>query len=165
MALTWIQGLYAVERQARQEKLTPEQRKELRLEESLPILNDLGKWISGQVKQVLPRSPIGKAMIYSVNRWDALSGYLQDGLLEIDNNLIENLIRPVALGRKNYLFAGSHKGAARAAMMYSFFAGCKLHKVNPYQWLRYVLENIMSTKYNHIRDLYPQNFNPKHPVG
>ena len=93
-------------------------------------------------------------MLYSIDRWDGLSGYLQDGLLEIDNNLIENLIRPVALGRKNYLFAGSHQGAARAGVMYSFFANCKLHQINPYQWLRYVLENIMSTKYNHIRDLY-----------
>ena len=165
VALTYIQNLYTVEREARQKKLTPEQRKQLRLDNSLPILNEFGKWISGQAKQVLPKSRIGKAMIYSIDRWDALSAYLQDGLLEIDNNLIENLIRPVALGRKNYLFAGSHKGAARAGMMYSFFANCKLHQVNPYQWLRYVLENIMSTKYNDHRDLYPQNFNPKHPVG
>ena len=161
VALSYIQNLYAVERQARREKRTPEQRKQLRLEESLPILNEFGKWISEQVKQVLPKSRIGKAMLYSINRWDGLSEYLQDGLLEIDNNLIENLIRPVALGRKNYLFAGSHKGAARGAMMYSFFANCKLHQVNPYPWLRYVLEHIMSTKYNQIRDLYPQNFTHK----
>ncbi|MEX2633602.1 MAG: transposase, partial [Balneolales bacterium] len=100
----------------------------------------------------------GKAMSYSMDRWNGLSGYLYDGRLEIDNNLVENAIRPVALGRKNYLFAGSHKGAQRAGMIYSFFAICKKHEVNPQVWLKYVLENIMATKYNDIRKLYPQNF-------
>ena len=157
-AMTWIQGLYAVERQASQAKLTPARRKILRLAESLPIINELGKWIHAEAKNVLPKSQIGKAMAYSFSRWDALSGYLYDGHLEIDNNLVENLIRPVALGRKNYLFAGSHKAAQRAAMVYSLLASCKIHQVNPHGWLRYVLENIMSTKYNDIRNLYPQNF-------
>jgi transposase len=157
-ALSYIQGLYAVERTAREQTLTPEQRKELRLEKSLPIINQLGKWIHAEAKKVLPKSQIGKAMAYSFTRWDALSGYLYDGHLEIDNNLVENLIRPVALGRKNYLFAGSHKAAQRAAMVYSLLAGCKMHQVNPHGWLRYVLQNIMSTKYNEIPNLYPQNF-------
>ena len=115
-------------------------------------------WIHAEAKKVLPKSQIGKAMAYSAHRWEALSGYLHDGLLEIDNNLVENAIRPVALGRKNYLFAGSHKGAQRAAMVYSFFAICKMHGVNPYQWLKYVLENMMRTKYNDVPVLYPQNF-------
>src|SRR5690625_2856165 len=91
-------------------------------------------------------------------RRDGLIGYQNDGRLEIDNHLVENPIRPVALGRKNYLFAGSHEGARRAAMAYSSFATCKAHQVNPHQWLKHVLENIMSTKYNNVRDLYPQNF-------
>jgi transposase len=157
-ALTWIQDLYAIERQAREQNLAPVQRKQLRLDKSLPIINQMGKWISKQAKQVLPKSQIGKAMYYSISRWEELSGYLYDGILEIDNNLVENAIRPVALGRKNYLFAGSHEAAQRAAMIYSFFSICKSHQINPYLWLRYVLENIMSTKYNDIRELYPQNF-------
>lgn len=157
-ALNYIQGLYAVERQARQENLTSAQRKELRLEHSLPTVNQMGKWISGELKNVLPKSPIGKAMTYSLARWDALSGYLYDGLLEIDNNGVENAIRPVALGRKNYLFAGSHTGARRAGMIYSLLGTCKMHGVNPQQWLSHVLQNILSTKYNEIRSLYPQNF-------
>lgn len=160
VALGYIQDLYAVERQAREHNLPPARRKELRLEQSLPILNQLGKWIHAEVKKVLPRSQIGKAMGYSMDRWNALSTYLYDGVLEIDNNLVENAIRPVALGRKNYLFAGSHKGAQRAAMIYSFFAICRMQQVNPNQWLKYVLENIMSTKYANIRNLYPQNFHP-----
>lgn len=157
-ALSWIQDLYATEREAREDKLSPDQRKELRLENSLPIINKLGSWIHAEVKNVLPKSQIGKAMAYSAKRWDALSEYLHDGLLEIDNNLVENTIRPLALGRKNYLFAGSHKGAQRAAMVYSLLGTCKLHGVNPTQWLTHVLANILQTKYNDVRSLYPQNF-------
>ncbi len=157
-ALSWIQSLYGVERQAREENLTPAQRKEHRLEQSLPIINQLGTWIHAEAKKVLPKSQIGKAMAYSARRWDALSEYLYDGSLEIDNNLVENTIRPLALGRKNYLFAGSHKGARRAAMVYSLLGTCKLHGVNPTQWLTHVLANILQTKYNDVRMLYPQNF-------
>ena len=105
VALGYIQTLYNVERQAREEELSPDRRKELRLERSLPIINELGDWIKRQLARVLPKSQIGKALAYSAKRWDALSGYLQDGGLEIDNNLVENTIRPLALGRKNYLFA------------------------------------------------------------
>jgi len=158
VAMSYIQRLYDIERQARENQLRPSQRKELRLEESLPIINEMGKWIHGQMKKVLPKSQIGKAFSYSAARWEALSCYLYDGILEIDNNLVENAIRPVALGRKNYLFAGSHKAAQRAAMVYSFFAICKTHQVNPHQWLRHTLGNIMTTRYNNIRDLYPQKF-------
>ncbi|KKX46494.1 transposase [Sphingobacterium sp. IITKGP-BTPF85] len=108
-ALLMIQKLYAVERKAKQENLSAEQIKEIRLSESLPIINELGKWIFEEIKNTLPKSQIGKAMAYAYARWDALSAYLNDGNLLIDNNLVENAIRPVALGRKNYLFAGSHE--------------------------------------------------------
>ena len=97
-------------------------------------------------------------MAYAYARWDALSAYLYDGKLQIDNNLIENAIRPIALGRKNYLFAGSHEAAQRAAMIYSFFAICKKHEVNPFQWLKHTLENIMSINHKNLKHLYPQNF-------
>ena len=110
------------------------------------------------MKNTLPKSQIGKAMHYAMERWDKLSAYLQDGNLHIDNNATENAIRPIALGRKNYLFAGSHDAAQRAAMIYSFFAICKKHEVNPYQWLKYALQNIMSINHKNIRELYPQNF-------
>ena len=161
IALLYIQKLYAVEAQARENELSPEDRKELRLERSLPIINDFGKWIAEEVKSTLPKSSIGKAMRYSIQRWDNLSAYLYDGILEIDNNLVENAIRPVALGRKNYLFAGSHDAAQRAAVIYSFFAICKKHEVNPFLWLKYTLENIMSINHKEIRNLYPQNFSNK----
>lgn len=157
-ALDYIQHLYAVERLARIRNLEPGERKELRLEHSLPVINEMGGWIAEQLQQVLPKSGIGKALAYSANRWDALSGYLYDGHLEIDNNLVENLIRPVALGRKNYLFAGSHRAAQRAAMVYSLLAMCRLHDVNPFGWLRHTLQHIMTTKFDQIPSLYPQNF-------
>lgn len=156
--LVEIQKLYAVERQAKEQNLTPEQIKEFRLKESLPIINELGKYMFAQMKLTLPKSQIGKALAYSQTRWDNLSAYLYNGNLQIDNNLVENAIRPVALGRKNYLFAGSHDAAQRAAMAYTFFANCKKNDVNPYQWLKYVLENIQSINHKNITDLYPHNY-------
>jgi len=156
-AMTEIQKLYHIERRAREQKLSPEQRHELRLEESLPILNELGKWMTAQVRTTLPKSPFGKALIYSVSRWDNLMNYLRDGYLEIDNNLVENSIRPTALGRRNYLFAGSHAGAQSAAMFYSFFATCKHNNVDPFTWLKKVLEIIPDYPANKLSDLLPQN--------
>lgn len=82
----------------------------------------MGKWIFEEIKNTLPKSKIVKAMAYAYARWDALSADMHDGNLRIDNNLVENTIRPVALGRKNWLFAGSHEAAGCAAMIYSFFA-------------------------------------------
>lgn len=100
-ALLLIQKLYATERKAKEEILSPEQIKELRLAESVLVINELGKWIFEEIKNTLPKSQIGKAMAYAYARWDALSAYLYDGNLFIDNNLVENSIRPVALGLMN----------------------------------------------------------------
>jgi len=157
-ALEFIQKLYAVESGAK--GLTPDEIKRSRLDNSLPVINKMSEWIKEQLQdqRVLPGSPIGKALRYSAERWDELSNYLYDGRLEIDNNLVENAIRPVALGRKNYLFAGSHKAARRAAMLYSFFAICKKHGVNPYEWLKHTLISIMNINHKNIKSLYPQNF-------
>ena len=84
--------------------------------------------------------------------------YTNDGNPRIDNNLLENSIHPVAIGRKNYLFAGKHEATQRSAMHYSLFATCKLHGVNPIQWLTYVFENINDHKINAIEELFPQNY-------
>ncbi len=157
-ALTLIQKLYAIERKAKQEGLDAVQTKKLRLDEALPVINELGKWIFEQIKSTLPKSQIGKAMQYAYTRWDALSAYLYDGNLQIDNNPVENAIRPVALGRKNYLFAGTHDAAQRAAMIYSFFAICKKHEVNPFHWLKYTLEKIMTINHKKLPNLFPQNY-------
>jgi transposase len=147
-AMEMFQKLYTVEQKAREQNLSPEQRHALRLDEALPLMNELGKWIVETYKTSVPKSPMGKATAYCIERWDNLLAYLEDGSLEIDNNLAENAIRPITLGRKNYLFAGSNRGAERAAMFYSFFGTCKKNDVNPYEWLRKVLEVIPTYKVN-----------------
>ncbi len=144
-----------IEREAKE--FNAKQRKEYRLEKSLPIINELGKWIGAENKKVLPKSAIGKAFSYTVGLWDSLQNYLYNGDLLIDNNLIENTIRPNALGRKNYLFAGSDEGAKRTAMFYSFTGTCKLHSVNPMEWLSEVLNRIADHKVNKLHELFPQN--------
>jgi transposase len=158
-AMGMFQKLYAIEQKARDQSYTPEQRHKLRLDESLPILNELGKWMAETYKTVLPKSALGKAIAYCIPRWDNLLAYLNDGSLEIDNNLAENAIRPIALGRKNYLFAGSARGAERAAMFYSFFGTCKKNDINPFEWLKKVLEVIPTYKVSKLSDLLPQNLN------
>lgn len=154
-AMDLFQKLYAVEREAKEANLNAAQRKELRLEKSLPVFNVFANWIEKTRTQCLPQSLLAKAIGYYIGRAESLRVYLYDGNLEIDNNLAENAIRPIALGRKNYLFAGSDNGAKRAAMMYSFFATCKKQEVNPYQWLHRVLEIIPSYKVNKLADLLP----------
>jgi hypothetical protein len=86
-----------------------------------------------------------------------MAAYFEDGHLEIDNNLIENAIRGVALGRKNYLFAGSHEAAQRAAIFYTFLEMCKKHEVNPEKWLNYVLDHILDVSIKKLDQLLPQN--------
>ena len=156
-AMEMFQKLYAVERTAREQGMSPKERHTLRLDKALPIMNMLGKWIVETYKTSEPKSPMGKATAYCIERWDNLLAYLEDGSLEIDNNLAENAIRGIALGRKNYLFAGSNRGAERAAMMYSFFGTCKKNDVNPNEWLRKVLEVIPTYKVNKLTELLPQN--------
>jgi hypothetical protein len=156
-AMGMFQKIYAIETKAKDAGMTAKQRYDLRLDESLPLLNELGKWLAETYKTVLPKSPIGKAMAYCIPRWDYLINFLKDGSLEIDNNEVENAIRPLALGRKNYLFAGSERGAERAAMFYSFFGTCKKNNVNPFDWLKKVLEIIPTHKVNKLNELLPQN--------
>lgn len=157
-AMEMIQKLYAVERYARDEHVSASQRKALRQEKSVPILDELGEWISKVGPNTQPKNALGKALYYAAAHWDKLNVYVQDGSLEIDNNLVENQIRPTVLGRKNFLFAGSHKAAQRAAMFYTLIGNCKLHGVNPVEWLEHVLRNIMSTRYDDVPTLYPQNY-------
>lgn len=154
-----LQELYAIERRARDEGLTHEQRLQLRKNESIPILNELEEWLKNEYGK-LPGSSFGKAISYSLKRWDKLCAYTTDGRLEIDNNLVENAIRPIALGRKNYLFAGSHQAAQRAAMIYSLLGTCKVSGVNPLDWLGDVLERLPTHSINKIEELLPHRWKP-----
>jgi len=158
VALSFIQSLYAVERKAKELGFRAEQRKALRDKESLPILRKMENWFESIIHRLLPKDPLRKAVQYCMKRWAKLKAYLKDGAIEIDNNPVENQIRPVALGRKNYLFSGSHESAQHVAMMYTFMGTCKTHNVNPKDWLRYVIENISEAKVNEIEKFFPENF-------
>jgi len=96
------------------------------------------------------------AFEYCANRWISLQNYLKDGILEIDSNLIENAIRPLALGRKDYLFAGNHEAAENIAMFYSFFGTCMKNNIDPQKWIAYAINNINNTKAPQLKDLLPQ---------
>ncbi len=135
--------------------MSSDQRKEYRNEHSRPILEEFKKWLDEQAIVVLPKSPMGNAVRYAIRQWHKLIKVLDDGRLEMDNNLIENKIRPLVLGRKNYLFAGSHDAAQRIAMMYSFFATCKANDVNPYEWLKTTLDKIPDHHVNRLDELLP----------
>ena len=101
-----------------------------------------------------PKNPLAVATAYSLNRWDKLVLYTQNGTLEIDNNPVENAIRPVALGRKNYLFAGSHESAQHAAVAYTLLAACKTTGINPAEYLD-ILQTLPGRNVNNIDDLLP----------
>lgn len=156
--LTRIQKIYAVEREARDANMNAEQRLQLRKEKSLSLFTELGQWIKEHYDKVLPKSAIGKAVHYFLGRFNYIGKCFENGKLEIDINLAENSIRPIAIGRKNYLFAGSHEGARRAAMLYSFLATCKQHGVNPYEWLKDVLTRIPTHHVNKLEELLPYNW-------
>jgi transposase len=154
--LKLIQILYTIEALARDKNMTHNERHALRLEKSLPVINEIGAYIHKHKGAVTPKSPIGRAFEYCSNRWTSLQNYLTNGMLEIDSNLVENSIRVLALGRKNYLFAGSHDAAQNIAMFYSFFGTCKKLDIDAQKWLKYVMENIHTTPAGNFKELLPQ---------
>ena len=159
--LKLIQQLYAIERQAKKDESSEEQLLEVRTQKAIPLLDEFKIWLDKTILEVTPKSPIGKAVAYTLNLWPRLIRYTEQARFLPDNNLIENLIRPLALGRKNYLFAGSHNGARRAAMIYSFFATCKLNQVNPFEWLNNTLQVIPDHKANRLDELLPNRWKKK----
>lgn len=150
-----FQQLYDIERTAREDNLNHDQVKQLREKESLPVLNKLEDWLKENINHVLPKSAIGEAIAYTLKLWPRLIRYAERGRFQIDNNLIENSIRPVALGRKNYLFAGSHNAAQQAAIIYSLLATCKINNVEPFKWLKNTLEVIPDYPANQLDKLLP----------
>jgi len=165
LALRAIQYLYRIERICRDYGCSVEKRQGLRQRYARPAYEALLKWVTYHHKNNLSKGGIGIALNYANNHLPRLKHYLDDGRIEIDNNQIENKIRPLALGRKNYMFAGSNKGAERAAMMYSFFATCKEHEVNPREWLRDVLIRIGNHPVNRVAELLPGEWKKNRGVG
>lgn len=157
-ALNLFSMLYSVERDIREQQLPAAEALALRQVKSVPVLQQLKDWMVAEYPKVTPKSPVGQAIGYCLPRWDKLSIYTTDGVLNIDNNPVENAIRPIAIGRKNYLFAGSHEAAQRAAMVYSLLATCRMHNINPYTWLHDILQRMHLYTTSNIHQLLPQNW-------
>lgn len=153
-ALSLIQRIYGVERSGH--NLPAIERKTYREHNLHSLFDELRSWIDAELKtDIGTKSDYAKAITYCNKQWPKLVRVLDHGEVELDNNLIENKIRPLALGRKNYLFAGSHPAAERIAMMYSFFGSCKAHEINPYEWLKDTLERIPEMKLSELETLLP----------
>lgn len=154
-ALKKFKDLYDIEYEIREKKLNIENIHAFRQEKSKPLLVEFGDWLREHIVTTPPKSAIGMAMAYTLNLWPRLVRYIDDGRFQIDNNLIENSIRPVALGRKNYLFAGSHEAAQQAAVIYSLLITCKLHNVEPFAWLTHTLSAIPKLPADQLHTLLP----------
>ncbi len=158
-----IQQLYEVEREAKD--FTRDERRALRQEKAKPVLAAFKQWLEQEQPAVLPKSPMGQAIQYALNQWDALERYIEDGDFSIDNNAAERALRPIAIGRRNWLFAGSDKGGERAAIIYTLIETCKRHGVEPYAYLRDILGRIASHPINALYELFPQNWTPRPQPG
>ena len=154
-ALKMFRELYDIERVAREGSLPEQAIKELRQMESKPILDQLEAWLKEQVIRTLPKSAIGGAIAYTLTLWPRLVRYIDEGRFYIDNNLIENSIRPVALGRKNYMFAGSHEAAQQAAVIYSLVGTCKINGIEPFSYLTKTLSLIPDHMASKLHTLLP----------
>jgi len=157
-ALAEIKKLYDVEREATDANYSFDQIKALRAEKSFPILKDFEEWMLEQAAQVLPKSPIGKAILYACGMYRRLVRYTLDGRYRIDNNLAENAVRPLALGRKNYLFCGNHEAAGRTAIIYSLMGTCVANQINPQEWLTDILNRIQDHNIQKLDELLPHNW-------
>ena len=160
-ALEQIGLLYAVERRADEENLSYEERSDLRSRLSYPIMVVFEKWMVSEYPKVLPKGRIGKAIHYTYNAYHKLTRYHLDGRLKMDNNLAENAIRQVAMGRKAWLFCGNHDAAEDAAIMYTMFGCCKAHGVNFRDWLVYFLNHVHDYDNDYSKnldELLPQNY-------
>lgn len=155
-ALKMFQTLYDVEREIREGNMESAEIMARRREKAKPVLDQMEAWMREQIVIVPPKSAIGMALAYTLSLWPRLIRYIEDSRFQIDNNLIENSIRPVALGRKNYLFAGSHEAAQQAAVVYSILATFKLHDMEPFAYLSKILSIIPDFTANQLHTLLPR---------
>jgi transposase len=148
-----IRQLYAVEKETKE--LDDEGRRALRQAQARPLLDAIKSWLDEQAVQVLPKSPVGEAIRYALNQWSALTRYVENGAFAIDNNAAERALRTVVLGRKNWLFAGSDKGAETAAILYTVTVTCRQLGVEPFAYLREVLTRLPTQPADRLAELLP----------
>ena len=161
-AVNLIKQLYAIESEAKVQQLTIEGTQQLRQEKAKPILERFKLWLEETFKIVPPQSPIAKTIQYTLNQWNSLVTYIEHGELMIDNNAVENAIRPFALGRKNWLFLGNERGGKAAANIYSLIMTAKANQIEPYRYLRYLLTELPKCKtQEQLQLLLPQHCKDK----
>ena len=164
--LSEIQHLYKIEHMCDEENLTPEERKTRRNELARPIMEAMKLWMETEGVKYSESSQIGKAITYAYTRWGNMMRYLDDGRLLLDNNLAENEIRPVTLGRKNYLFCGNHEAAQNMAVVCSLLSTCRNHDVNPRDYLNDVISQMpyhAKASYEELLQLLPHKWKLTHP--
>ncbi len=157
-AVDKINTLFSIERESSETTETPEQRHERRQRDARPKLDELKRWLENELSELLPKTPTSGAIRYCLNHWAALTRYLGDGRTKIDNNTAERALRVVAVGRKNWMFAGSESGGAAAACMYTLIESAKACGLNPREYLEDVLRRLPSTLQRNIDALLPQNW-------
>ena len=155
----WFVGqigqLYAVEKKLRGQKAGPALRQALRVWQAPPVLTRLHRAMALMRRKTLPQGLLGQAIDYTLKRWEALTQFVADGLLEIDNNLIENAIRPSALGKKNFLFIGHPDAGERSAVIYTLLGSCRRQGVNPFDYLRDLFTQLPAAKIAQINQFTP----------
>jgi transposase len=160
-ALERIALLYEIEKEIRGSP--PDARKKARQEKAKPVFNDLELWLHDQLTRISGKSPLAGVIRYGIGRMKKLAPYLEHGVLELDNNAAERAMRPIALGRKNYMFMGSEKGGQAAAIAYSLIETARLNNVDPQAWLTHVLARIADHKINKIDELMPWHYSQNSP--
>jgi transposase len=157
-AIAWFAKLYEIESRIKEEP--PDKKLQVRQKESVPLLSEFKRWLDGHYGTLLPQSPLGQAFGYAIRQWQALTRYTENGILMPDNNLLERQMRPIAMGRKAYLFTASERGGEVAATMYSLVATCKLNRIEPFAYLKDVLGRIRSHRVDRLAELLPFNWSP-----
>src|ERR1700722_11152745 len=152
-ALARIGQLYQIEEACKD--LSAEERCVIRQRDAVPLLNAFGEWLDEQSRIILPKSPVGQAISYARNQWQDLQTYTGDGELSIDNNVSERSLHAQAIGRKNYLFVGSDRGGRTAATLYGLVGTCKRHQIDPFAYLKDVLDRLPRHPADRLGDLLP----------
>ncbi len=159
-AIAFISKLYKIEKDMRKRNISPDKIYIQRQEESVPVLSEFKKWLGIKSPQVPPKSLLGKAISYTLNQWDRLIRYTEQGYLTPDNNLVENAIRPFVVGRKNWLFSGNSRGAKASAVFFSLIETAKANGLEPYAYLRHLFEKLPAAKTTEdFKALLPQYLN------
>ena len=157
-AVTRIAAFYHLDGQWKE--LPPEERRRRRQDEIGPLLDEFKRWCETHHPKLAPQTPLAKAMGCTLNQWTALTRFLEGGRLPLDNNAAERTLRPIALGRKNWLFAGSLRGGKAAAVILSLLQSVKLQGKNPFDYLKDVLTRLPSSKAEDLDALLPHNWQP-----